>query len=275
MVEDIAAVQESFPGRTVTLEGQGQLSSAWRVDSDLIVRVPRHAFGIDRLRFEVRLLEALRPRLSVPIPEVVAVELDLPVGRAFVAHRRIPGHVLGRGAVAALTPQGVDAVGEQVGRFLRELHAIDLADLNDVPVQTAAQFATVLTAEVEALLKPRLRLDQVDALKLTLAELECLPAGPVVLAHTDIGGNIVVDENDRVGIIDFGSCFATHPAFDLASLSVLGDDLVRAACAHYPLLGTLSHEAEVVARTFFLQDALYGARQEDWDYVHEMFASVS
>jgi len=272
---DPSAVQHAFPGRSVAFEGEGQLSTAWRVDDELVVRVPKHPFGVERLQFEVRLLASIGARLEgiAAVPRIVDARLDLPVGRAYVAHRRIPGTLLHVQDIASLPRAGVDRIGAQVGRFLRELHAIDVADLPEVPVRTAQQFAADLAAEVDSLLRPRVRPDQLDELETTLRHLARLPSAPMVLAHTDIGGNIVVDHDDGVGIIDFGSCFVTHPAFDVASLSVLGPEVVQAAAAEYPLLGELQDEAEVVAQTFFLQDALYGARQDDWEYVAAMFSS--
>lgn len=273
MIDAVEAVRSAFPGRAVDLEGVGQLSSAWRVDNDLIVRVPHHPFGIERLRFEVRLLGSIRHRLGVMVPDIVEVALDRPVGRAYVAHRRIPGRVLGRDDVLALPLARVETIGRQVGRFLRELHSINTADVPGVPARTAVEFAADLRAEVDNLLAPLISARQLAALHRDLARLDALPSQPSVLAHTDIGGNVVVDEHDTVGVIDFGSCFVTHPAFDTASLSVLGEPLLRAAAIEYPLLGQLQTEADAVTGSFFLQDALYGARQQDWPYVRAMFGA--
>jgi len=276
MGDGVPELQDFFPGRSITLEGEGQLSIAWRVDDELVVRVPKHPFGVDRLLFEVRVLKSIGTRLdaAASLPRIVDARLDLPVGYAYVAHRRIPGRILRRTDLASLPQDRVEHIGAQVGRFLRELHALDLADVPDVPVRTPQQFAADLTIEVERLLRPRIRPDQVAALQATLRDVAALAPKPSVLAHADIGGNIVVDDEGHVGIIDFGSCLATHPAFDVASLSVLGEDLVRAAAAEYPLLGKLRREAEVVAKTFLLQDALYGAKQQDWEYVVDMFAAT-
>ena len=275
MVDAVSAVQSSFPGRRVELVGAGQLSSAVQVDDDLIVRVPRHQYGINRLQFEVDLLRTIRDQLTVTTPEIVEVGLDLPVGQAFVAHHLIPGRVLQRADVGTLCPNEIEHIGRQVGRFLDELHAIDLALVPDVPVLTPSDFASQLKAEAEDRLSAHVSPQQLDTLFLDLAELKALPDRPLVLAHTDLGGNIVTDEAGNVGIIDFGNCFATHPALDVASLSVLGDLIVEAAAAEYTLLGALAHEAEAVTRTFFLQDVLYGARQEDWSYVRRMFSPTS
>lgn len=275
MVDPVAAVQSAFPGHRVELEGAGQMSVAVRVDDELIVRVPRHEYGIGRLRFEVDLLRTIGHLVTVRIPEIVESELDLPPGQAFVAHRRIAGRLLDRSSVEALGQGEIDHIGRQVGRFLSELHAIDLALVPGVPLSTPAVLASQLAAEVDERLSARLSRQQLDGLLVDLAGLHAIPDLPVVLAHSDLGGNIVVDEAGNVGIIDFGSCSATHPAVDVASVSTLGGRFVHAVAAEYPLLGTLSVEADAVSRTFRLQDLLHGARQDDWAYVGAILDSTS
>lgn len=240
------------------------MCAAFRVGEELIVRVPRHRYGVERLRFEVGLLDIVQSRTTIPTPEVVDVALDVAVGHAYVAHRRLPGHVLRRGEVQKLSAARVGRIGEAVGRFLRELHAVPHQDLPGVPVVTAAQFAEQMRAEVQAKLAPIVSTGHLAGIADTLSMLATVPDTPMAFSHTDIGGNILVDERDRVAIIDFGDCCLTHPAFDVASLAVLGDDLVDTAAVAYPVLCELDAEARVVAATFALQEALISARQDDW-----------
>jgi aminoglycoside phosphotransferase (APT) family kinase protein len=238
------------------------------------VRVPRHAFGVERLRYEVALLAAIRPRRSVTVPETVDAVLDRPAGEAYVVHRHIPGRILDLASVEAMDPARLESVGRQVGVFLRELHAIDVTDL-DAPRLTPSEFAAQLAAEVDALPSDVVTKTQVGGLHRDLRALATVPDSPMVLCHTDIGGNIVVDADGSVGVIDFGSCFVTHPALDVASLSVLGTTVLVAAASEYPLLGALSAEADAVRQTFMCQDVLYGARQQDWDYIRSMFSETN
>ena len=160
-------------------------------------------------------------------------------------------------------------VAAQVATFLKELHPlIEEGRAATAPEVRPRGFAAHLSAEVDKLLAPRASGAAIKRARQELADLGALPDSPIAVCHTDLGGNIVVDDlTDSVGVIDFGSCFITHPALDVASLSVLGDDFVDACAADYPLLATVAAEAAAVRRTFALQDALYGARQEEWSYV--------
>ena len=276
---DVEAVaRREFPGSRIAREGDGQLSVALRVGDDLVVRFPKHALGIERLRFEVRLLDALRPRLTTPVPDIVRVELDRPAGSAFVAHRAIPGRILRGRDIAAMAPERVSAVASRVATFLRELHALTArAHEAGVPERPLAGFAADLLAEVDELLGDRIGPVARQRAERELAALAAVqPRDDHVLCHTDIGGNVLFDEaTDAIAVIDFGSCFISDPVLDVASLSVLGDDFVDACAATYPLLGELVAPARVVRDTFVLQEALYAARQADWEHADDVVRSYA
>ena len=273
----LAAARLEFPGASTGIEGEGQLSTAVRVDGDLIVRFPKHAFGIDRLKFEVKLLDRVRPHLTLQVPQIVRVELDRPVGQAFVAHRAIAGVILTAERVRATPPDTTAAIARQVATILEQLHSlVEPAASLGAPVMAPAAFAASLAAEVETLLAPRMTSRAAARAEQELADLATVPGTPLALCHTDIGGNILWDDaTNRIAVIDFGSCFVTHPALDVASLSVLGEDFMDECASHYPLLGELQEPATRVRATFALQDALYGARQDDWPYVDDILASYS
>ena len=237
-----------------------------------MLRFPRHALGVARLAFEVRLLERIRPHLHIAVPEVVEVALDEPVGRAYVAHRYIRGRVVRREDVASWTPARIQRVGAEIGVFLGELHALaSVAHDAGAARQTARSFAETLAKEFDQLLADHTYDEAKGRAARETAALAALPDNPTVLCHTDLGGNIVFDDDTgAVGVIDFGSCTITHPAFDLATLSVLGGDFVTACLTTHPELGRAVHHAGAVRGTFALQDALYGARQQEWAYVDEV-----
>lgn len=270
----VEAAADAYRGQAIRVEGEGQLSVAVRVGGELLLRFPRHALGVDHLRLEVRLLELIRPHVDLAVPEVLEVALDRPVGRAYVAHRYLPGEVVGRAAVDQWPQERTRDVGAQVGVFLRQLHSL-AAVAREVGVRRlgprvvaeglAHEFSELLASRTSDLGRSRAHRE--------IAAMARLPDDPLVLCHTDLGGNIIFDEESgTVSVIDFGSCLITHPAFDVASISVLGDDFVTSCLAAHPALASARQYSGAVEGTFVLQDALYGARQQDWPYVDEVLA---
>jgi hypothetical protein len=83
-------------------------------------------------------------------------------------------------------------------------------------------------------------------------------------------GGLYDDFTDAISFIDFGSAMITDPVLDVASLSLLGPELNAQLAGEYPILAACADDAAVVAATFHLQDALYGARQGDWSYVRDL-----
>lgn len=271
----ISAARLAFPqGSNFSFLGEGQLSSAVLVDDDLVVRFPRHRLGIERLRFEVELLRQVRPHLSVAVPDVIEVELDSS-SSPYVVHRLLPGVVLDDDVVRALSPAQRDSASEQVARLLSEFHGLtDLARKIPTPELPLAKFASQLKEEVDRLLATRMSPEAKARAYRELKAMATLNCHEEALCHTDIGGAIVFDEaTETVGIIDFGSSFISDPVLDVATLSVLGDDFLTTVTARYPSLADRIEASRIVRETFALQDALYGARQGDWEYVDDVLDS--
>lgn len=273
-MDALAAARRLYRGRDVRPAGAGQLSLAVIVDDELLVRFPRHPFGMEQMDFEVRLLDRIRTVIPVAVPEVIEVALDRPIGEAHVAHRLLPGEVVTPAVVAHWAEPRLLAVAEQVAVFLRHLHHLTVeGGAAGTPRLSPHEFAAHLAREFATWLAPRATERGRVRASAELRGLAGIAAEPAVLCHTDLGGNILFDERTgSVSVIDFGSCLITHPAVDVASLSVLGDAFVAACATTYPLLGDLIEAAAAVRNTFALQDALYGARQEDWEYVDAILA---
>jgi aminoglycoside phosphotransferase (APT) family kinase protein len=268
----LALVRSLHPERVVEVEGEGQFNDAIRVDDRWVVRVPRHAVGVAALRREVELLRVVRPAVEIPVPWFVEDALDRPVGEAYLTHERLPGEVLRRATVDGRSDERVDEIGRAVGTFLAELHAVEVSGL-EVRRRSLGELGRELARDVDSLLGGVLPASALASLHDDLRGMLDLPPEPAVLCHTDLGGNLVVDEaTGSVGVIDFGDCVVSHPALDVASLSVLGPRLLDAAASVHPLLTSLEAEAEVVRRTFRCQDAVHAARQADWAYVRSLFA---
>lgn len=255
--------------RPVRVLPGGQFSFAVLLDERLVLRFPRHQFGVSKLRREAELLAAIAPRLPASVPAPVRVELDRDLPGAFVAHCFIPGSVLSSGMVERMDPQAAQRLASGAGMFLAALHRTDLASVPmTVPRQDFSAVARDLREGTAELLWPRMNAAGQRRAATELAGLDSVAARPAVLCHCDIGGNLVYDATTlALGVIDFGEAMLTNPVLDAASLSVLGPGFMQAAAKSYPLLGDCLEDARRLRATFALQDALGGAAQEDWDYV--------
>src|SRR5712692_7009854 len=110
------------------IEGQGQNNRVIVVDERLIFRFPRYVAGVAKLEREIAILRAIRPHLTVATPDPILTSLaETTVGKAFVGYPLIPGEPLGQQPLAGLADDKLFELGEQVGTFLRQLHAVPVA----------------------------------------------------------------------------------------------------------------------------------------------------
>lgn len=252
--------------------GRGQLSTAFRV-RDIVLRFPHSEFARDRLRDEVRVLQQIRPHLRHELPEIVAAEFHASLRRSFVAHHFLRGSIITPAAVDRLPADKLGALATQTASFLRDLHSMQTNGL-DIPTRSNRDFARALMNEARDMLRPRVFRAQWDRIESELEALSRIQTDRLCVCHTDIGGNVLYDEpTGRVAFIDFGSTMLADPVLDYASLSVLGLGFTTQCAETYPAIGERMSDVNTVRVTFHLQDALYGARQGDWEYVDDVLSS--
>jgi aminoglycoside phosphotransferase (APT) family kinase protein len=223
-------------GTAVVGLGHG-LDNTTFLAGDLVLRV---ANGGDVTR-EARLLRFLAPRLPVPVPNPRFVDERAGV----LAYPLVPGRpLLGR-----RPPPGAAA---HLGRFLRALHDIDLAEVDDLLVTDPAdpqewlddlQGPDHLVAVVRASVPP--------------------PTHRLTVAHADLGSEHLLEaEGELTGVIDWSDAAVTDPALDLARpYRDFGPTFLRGVLRTY---GGLTDPATTWARITFharcaaLEDLAYG-----------------
>ena len=262
-------------------EQNGQFNDVVIVNREWVFRFPRYRDGVQRMAVEARLLDALRDHLPLPIPRVEYQRVDPPVpGLAFIGYKRLPGEGLSSSAVAAITGDGVlDHMAGQLAGFLRMLHAMPLHVL---PVELLSGSGRArdnrdqweeMYGEVREKLFPAMR---PDARKTVAAHFEAylddrsLQRFDPALRHGDFGGsNILWDpaKGTITGVVDFSSCAPGDPAYDLASVSTLGDHLFQWIGLHYQpdaeKLAAMLARARFYRGTFALEEALDGMKNGD------------
>ena len=202
---------------------------------DLVLRVA--ADGV--VGREARLLEHVAPRVPIPIPRPRFADEDAGV----LAYERIPGRpLLGR--------EPAPGAAERLGGFLRDLHAVDTAEVEELVSTEEANPSGWL----EDLDGPRELVEVVRATRLP-------PAPRRVLAHADLGAEHLLErEGTLTGVIDWSDAAITDPALDFARLhrdfgpGFLADVLR----AYRPLPPPSMARIEFFARCAALDDLAFG-----------------
>jgi aminoglycoside phosphotransferase (APT) family kinase protein len=190
----------------------------YRVGDELVARLPRRALSAKIIKNEQRWLPGLSPRLPLPIPYPQRIGLPAcgyPYSWSVVPY--LPGVPAARASF--FDPA---AAATAVGGFLGALHVPAPADApanasRGVPL---AERAGTLAANL-ALLTAQVGQDQADR-DAVLREWDAALAargyyGPPVWLHGDLHpANILVNDGQVSGVIDFGDITAGDPAGDLS-----------------------------------------------------------
>lgn len=209
----LAAQHPDLAGLPLEVLANGWDNLMCRLGNSLLVRLPRRAPAAELIRHEQRWLPELAPRLPLPVPVPVRI------GRPGLGYPW-PWSVvpLLAGEIAAhRPPSDPTAAAELLGRFLGALHVAAPADhpvstVRGVPLgaRDAATRArlTQLAATIDARAVLRAWEDACDVPRWTSA--------PRWL-HGDLHpANLLVQDGQLSGVIDFGDITAGDPATDLA-----------------------------------------------------------
>jgi aminoglycoside 2''-phosphotransferase len=259
-------------------DDSGQYNVILIADEAIVFRFPRFAKGVARLRAETELLTAIRPYISLPIPEPRYASFDpSEPGQTFAGYPLLPGEPLWHERVTAIGDQTARSrLAAQLASFLRELHSIPVGELPIAP-PPAWDFATTdwragcrhLYGRIEALVLPRLDAPIRDRLSAHFAAFlddDSNFAFPPTLIHGDFGTSNILFSPARVditAILDFGAAGLGDPACDLAAFMTYGEEFAESGFAAYPELATLLPRARFYRSTFAIQEALYGVEHGD------------
>ena len=185
----------------------------YRVGDGLVARLPRRALGAEIITNEQRWLPGLAPRLPLPIPSPERTGVPAcgyPYSWSVVPY--LPG-------VPAAQASSFDpaAAAAAVGGFLGALHVPAPADAPANPFRGVPLAARASTFAANLALIG----GQVDRDAVLRAWVAALTApgydGPPVWLHGDLHpANILVNDGQVSGVIDFGDITAGDPASDLS-----------------------------------------------------------
>ena len=223
--------------------GHGLDNAAYAV-GDLVLRVGDGR----RVGREARLLTAIAAHVPIPIP----VPRFADVAAGVLGYERLPGRpLLGRSPPAG--------TAQRLGRFLRDLHAVDpLTVVELIPTEEADP--GVWLADLDG---PR------EALRMLRATCP-RPSPHRVVAHADLGAEHILElDGTLAGIIDWSDAASTDPALDLARLyRDFGPGFLENLLQVYgPPLPGAKARIEFFARCAALEDLAYGQATGRSEYV--------
>lgn len=210
----IATAWEGSFGRDAVTLVEGRDHDVVLVGEDVVFRFPRHERALAALPREIAALDALgkaSPDVGAVLPNVVVDRCEAPLGRAFVAQRRLHGEPLPRASVDAVGPMAYRFAAE-LARVLDALAAVpptgDLTEaLTRAPLrETFEELAAACGPEAKDVFGEMLALDVPE------------PS----LVHGDFCGRNLrwdPDETRLTGVLDWAQVYLGDPAYDLASLA--------------------------------------------------------
>ncbi|HET7900037.1 MAG TPA: aminoglycoside phosphotransferase family protein [Candidatus Nanopelagicales bacterium] len=215
MVDRAMPHWSSLPLRELAATGTDH--HLFRLGDDLVVRVPRVDWAIDQVERDARWLPVIAPYVDVALPlQVAAGDPDLGYPWRWSVCRWIAGRTPDR-----RDPHDRAALAEPLGRFCRALHGI--------PVDGGPRAGVEVSRGVPLVERDELTREAIDAVadelhapSLRGAWEESLGApaydGEGVWFHGDLlWGNLIVNDDGLVGVIDWGPSGIGDPATDAAA----------------------------------------------------------
>lgn len=209
MTEDITlyrdAVLRAFPeieGANFRPLTMGFHSLALDADDRLIFKFPKGPEAERALRREARILAAVRPHLSMPVPDLELIEDPM----LFSRHTKIKGEHLLREHYEKLAPAARERLAEELARFFAEIHALDPLLMRNAGATEILPWRQA--AEIRAKALPLVP-DELRALcASTIAASEELPADPLGTTYGFFDGhgwNMAFDHEKQHlnGVYDF------------------------------------------------------------------------
>jgi aminoglycoside phosphotransferase (APT) family kinase protein len=207
----------------VAFLANGWDNELYRVGDGLVARLPRRALGAQIIKNEQRWLPELAPRLPLPVPYP---ERTGEPGHGYPYCWSVVPYLPGVPAAEATSFDPARAAAA-VGRFLGALHvpAPACAPANPFRGVPLAERAGSFAANL-ALLTGQAGQDQVDRDAVLRAWDAALAApgygGPPVWLHGDLHpANVLVNDGQVSGVIDFGDITSGDPASDLSVVWML------------------------------------------------------
>jgi aminoglycoside 2''-phosphotransferase len=260
-IERIKQVYPILSIKDCQLNEIGQNNAVIIVNGSIVFRFPKYPMGIQHLKKETEILEAIKRNVSIPIPDPTYQSFEkVEVGKAFVGYKLIQGSPLWKASFGTIKNEEVlKRLASQLVNFLTEIHSISKNKLRLEETDPREQMVN-LYQKIQNKLYPFMTIEaqrQISYSFETFLYSEACSNINTTLVHGDFGAtNILWDPTtyNISGIIDFGGSGIGDPANDFAGiLSSYGEDF----------LTEIAERVRFYRSTFALQEALHGVENDD------------
>ena len=261
--------------QSVEIHQEGLVNDVVIVNDAWVIRFTKTEFARELMNIEYHLLNFLDPQLTLSIPKPEKIGQDV------LVYPHLKGRDFTREIWAGASAGQQQALADQIGQFLQELHRLPIGSVDwDVPHTLApvtrdtwADIYDRLLIKVQPLLLPH-QVDWMEALfEEPLNSTGFFDFEPVLI-HGDLAPYHIlyaVDENRLSAVIDFGTAGLGDPATDLGNLiSSYGESLVSKIEKTYPEYQNLLPRARFYAQAIELQWVLLGVEsgEDYWFTAH-------
>jgi aminoglycoside 2''-phosphotransferase len=269
-IERIKQVYPCLSIKDYQLNEIGQNNDVIIVNGSIVFRFPKYRKGIDNLKKETEILEAIKNNVFIPIPNPIYQSFEIwEAGKAFVGYELIQGSPLWKVSFGSIKNEEVlKKLASQLVNFLTEIHSISKNKLRLEENDPREQMVN-LYQRIQNKLYPFMREDarrQISCSFETYLYSDACSNLNTTLIHGDFGAtNILWDPNayNITGIIDFGGSGIGDPAYDFAGiLSSYGEDFFNMCLNLYPNGAGIAERVTFYKSTFALQEALHGVEND-------------
>ncbi len=278
----VEAIQKVYPDldiQSAEFRVGGQYNDILIVNGSLLFRFPRYVEAFETLADETVILQAIEGKLPLPTPNPIYAHLDASdFNKSFVGYPMITGEAINIYDLESRYDEATcQRLADQLADFLKTLHTISGAQLPaKTEIADGHDYWANLYQHIREKLFPLMSLagreQVINHFEPYLTDMHHFDYKPV-LHHGDFGtGNILFDEATQrfTGVIDFGSAGLGDAAVDLAAVygwRGRGEIFARRMFNHYPQLQMMLPRAQFYAGTFLLQEALFGAENNEPDLI--------
>jgi aminoglycoside phosphotransferase (APT) family kinase protein len=222
-------IKEEFP--EIEWKTHRYLTQGWDhvviiLDETLVFRAPKDSSYRRELKNEIQLLQYLKKKVTVDIPNYIYVSRD----KSFAGYNLVKGQELTASRFQQLSASEKERAASQLAEFITALHATPESILKECHVKTEDQeeMYEELVRDTRALLYSRLSEKYIQSIEEYFEELDTALSHdhPKALVHSDlIREHILWDaQRKQINIIDFSDRSFGDPAIDFTGLREYGPE---------------------------------------------------